>query len=222
MKVGFYNVYWGSPKPERTVHLVLADMMIRSVRRTMPDVEIVQLTDEQSPQVWGVDSVRRLPRMPRAVQCVTHYSHCEGNWLLVDTDIIVQRDVRDVFRYEFDVAVADREGCMVDGEEDTDLMKNMPFNIGVIFSRSPAFWKAVLEKLSAMPEQKQEWMGNQNAACAVMAEHRFHVKVLPGLVFNRPPFNSDDRCQEASIIHFKGPMRKRWMLDRFEDEFMVA
>lgn len=218
MKVGFFTLYHGGLRYDNTVHLVLADMMIRSVRKTMPEVEIVQLTDERTPQVMGVDRVQRLNSdVPMAIQCVRHYAACEGDWLLVDTDVLVQDDVRDVFEEPFDVAVCNRDGTLVDGEEDLQMMKDMPHNIGVMFSRSPAFWKEVEEKMQTMTDQRKHWMGNQYAACEVIASGAFTVKILPGIQYNYAAHNRDDRCESASIAHYKGQMRKKLMLDRFAE-----
>jgi hypothetical protein len=210
MQVGFFTVFRGDP-----IHLVLADLMIRSVRQAMPDVPIVQFTDETSPAVVGVDEVRRLPHGPRDVIRTDHYIACEGDWLFCDTDIIFQHQVSPVMNDNFDIAVTDREGTLVNGEEDLDFIKATPYNLGVIFSRSSEFWKAVKVKLLTMSDTHQDWMGIQFAACAVIAEERFKVKVLPGRVFNYAPRNSHDDCSRAYIVHFKGPMRKQMMLDRY-------
>lgn len=219
MRVGFFTIYGGGTGMGQTIHLVLADMMIRSVKKAMPTVEIVQLTDEKTPVLYGVDAVRRIESPHKmAVQCVDHYATCEGDWLLIDTDVLIQRDVRHVFDEPFDIAVCDRDGTTVEGEEEGfALFEKMPHNIGVMFSRSPAFWLAVREKLLQMDEKKQHWMGNQYAACEVIAEGQFNVKHLDGRVYNYPPLTKRDTCTEASIVHYKGQIRKRMMLDRFAE-----
>lgn len=220
MKVGFFNIYHGSIDFNHTIHLVLADMMIRSVRKAMPDVEICHLTDERTPQIVGTDRTIRIPSTaPMAVQCVTHYAQHEGNWLYLDTDILLQRDVRHVFDEPFDIAVCDREGTKVQGEDDEDftLFKEMPYNIGVVFSRNPAFWQQVKNRLLTMDAKKQQWMGNQVAACQEIAEGGWKVKILAGRDYNCPPLNKKDRCEDASIVHFKGQMRKRMALARFAE-----
>lgn len=216
MNIGFFNIFNGSGRFQQTQHLVMADMLIRSIRKVMPDVPIYQLTNGTSPQIMGVDHVRRIDQtLPMAVLCVEHYRRCEGDWLLLDTDILVQEDVRDVFNDSFDLAVADREGCLVDGESELDLIKEMPYNIGVMFSRSSAFWQRVLETMIPMDDKKKHWMGNQYAACDVILSGEFAVKFIPGRRYNCPPLNLEDRCAEAAIIHFKGNMRKQMMLKRF-------
>lgn len=219
MNVGFFTLYHGGLRYTETVHLVLADMMIRSVRKAMPGVKIVQFSDEQTPQVMGVDTVWRIngEGVPMAIQCVRHYAACDGDWLLIDTDVLVQDDVREVFEEPFDVAVCDRDGTLADKEEDLQMIKDMPHNIGVMFSRSPAFWKAVEEKMQTMTDARKQWMGNQYAACEVIASGQFHVKIIPGIQYNYAAHNTKDRCESASIAHYKGAMRKRIMLERFHE-----
>lgn len=207
MTVGFFNVYLGSP-----IHTVLADLMIRSVRRTMPDVPIVMLTDEDTPAIYGVDEVRRLPKVPFDVLRCDHLMRCEGEWLYLDTDCIVQKDVRHVFGSLFSIAVADREGCLVEGEEDLEFIKNTPYNLGVVFSRSTRFWGAVMEKLIQMTPERQEWMGIQFAACEVIGEGSFGTRILPGTIYNYAPHRFSDDVSQAAIVHYKGPTRKEWMM----------
>ena len=222
MRVCFFNVYAGSTSYNQTIHLVLADLMIRSVRTTMPGVEIVQLTDMASPKIMGVDAVRRLPSEPADILRTRHLTQCEGDWLYLDTDIMVQQDMRHVFDQPFDVAVTDREGTLLDGEEDIDFIKDSPHNMGVVFTRSPAFWTAVLEKLLLMTPARQAWMGIQLGACEVIAEGRFTTRVLPGLQYNYAAQHGKDRCEEAKIAHYKGPARKRMMLQRFMEDAYVG
>ena len=207
MTVGFFNVWRGD-----TTHIVCADMMIRSVRRTMPGVEIVQLTDLDSPQLHGVDRCERLPAAASALLHCRHFAALPGDWLLLDTDVLVERDVRDVFRWPFDIAVADRIGTMVNGEVGSKFMQDCPYNCGVVFSRSPEFWRECCTLVEAMSPDKQRFMGIQYAACEVIAANRYYVKVLPGLEYNYPPRSREDDTA-AAILHFKG-RRKAMMLAR--------
>ena len=217
MKVGFFNVFKGTVAFQHTIHMVLADMMIRSVRKSMPRVPIIQFTDMVSPAIVGVDDIERRPSKPSAVLCVEHYAACEGDWLVVDTDVLIQKDVRHIFDSKFDVAVCDREGTMVPGEPGSDIMEEMKYNIGVVFSRNPGFWLEVLAEMNSIRPDQQEWMGNQVAACRVIYSNRYNIKTIPGGVYNRPPLNLKDRCEDACIIHFKGPKRKTMMLERFAE-----
>ena len=191
-------------------HLPMAALMLASVRKSMPDVEVHHLTDGKCDALKGADAVQRLPEaMPMAIRRMTLHSQCEGEWLFVDSDVIVQKDVRDVFEdKEFDVALTNRDGTITN---EAAYAAVMPINIGITFSRSPAFWKLVLHHLYQMPFKLQEWTGDQLVVCEMMKHggFGFKVKVLPGLKYNYPPKYEGDG-ENASIQHFKGD-RKLWL-----------
>lgn len=229
MRLGFYNTYEGGP----AIHIVLADKMIRSAREHLPGVEIVQFTDEESPAIAGVDTVLRMPHGPLALATARHYARtAPGDWLLVDTDVVIQRDVRDVFEdQDFDVAVCDRGGTLVAGETNLStasgkFMDEMPYNIGVVFSRAPDFWAAVADGVAAGPAKDQHWMANQRVACRIIKACAqgtgvWRIKVLP-CAYNFAPTNEGDDVSGAAIVHYKGPTRKAWMLNRLKRELECA
>jgi len=205
MRVGFYTSFRGDP-----LHYVLGGAMVRSVRATMPGVEIIQLTDDTSPKVLGVDEVRRAPREKMALDVVNHYSRCEGDWLLLDTDILVKRDIRGLFDgATWDLAFTDRDGM---GEIGPKFAESNPYNIGVVFQRNgKAFWEAVAEGLKKEEDKLQSWMGNQVVACRLINSGEWNTQFIPGGVYNYPPKSKEDSPPEAAILHFKGPKRKMWL-----------
>lgn len=208
MKVGFFHVARGD-----TPHVRLAKALIRSVRQTMPSVEVVHLTDEITAPIDGADRVERHPPAPIALGCLEAYAAREGDWLFVDTDVIVQRDVRWIFTAPFDIAVADREGTLRPKEVGTKFMSSMPYNKGSVFSRSPAFWSAAAAHLRTLSEKRQHWMGDQAAMNHVIATGRFHVHILPAR-YNYPPQQRDEDLNAQAILHYKGS-RKAWMLEAY-------
>lgn len=208
MRVGFYTVFRRDP-----IHYVLADVLVRSVRAAMPGVEVVQFTDERSPAVAGVDAVERRPHGKMLERRMEFYASREGEWLLLDTDVVVARDVAAVFDDPFDVALADREWSRV--KDHYKYTTEMPYNTGVVFARNPAFYAAALATWRAYPEEKRgHWWSEQWAVADVAATGRFALRRLPGMVYNRPPATEDEDLSDASILHYKGPARKAWMLKR--------
>lgn len=189
----------------------MAKLTIASVRETMPGIEIVHLTDGDTPMVEGADNVQRIPEpMPMAVRRMSHNASLHGDWLLIDCDIIVKRDVRDVFDAPFDVALTDRIGTIT---TEAAYAKVMPYNLGVAFSRAPAFWNEVLRHLTKMPLQYQHWEGDQRVVCAMMKEgNHYDVKVLRGATYNYPPRFAGDEGDDAALLHFKGN-RKSYLLE---------
>jgi hypothetical protein len=200
MRIGFFTVFRHDPQ-----HYVLGAALIRSVRAVMPEVPVIQLTDDTSPPVLGVDSVVRLPSGPMLERRIEHYAACEGDWLLVDTDVQVRQDVRSVFTDSFDVAVTDRFWSHLPQSREDWVM---PFNTGVVFSRSPAFWQRVLEEWKRA--EATDWMSEQRAVYQAVRSGLFRVKILPGMIYNYPPKDPVDLCKDAALVHYKGP-RKEWL-----------
>jgi hypothetical protein len=206
MQIGFYTVFRKDPQ-----HYVHADGLIRSVRSTMPDAQIVQFTDEISPDCDGVDEVRRRPHGPMLQRRLEHYAETHGEWILVDTDVLFQRSVADVFERTFDVALTDRNWPGT--PQGDQMLLTMPFNTGAVWSRCPAFWADVLKEWLALPMAQQDWMSEQRCVWQVVRTGRYRVAVLPGVMFNYPPRSLDDPLtQNAAVVHFKG-IRKQWLTE---------
>lgn len=206
MTVGFFHV-----GPAGSVHVRLAERLVASVRRVMPNVPIVQMTDSETPAIAGVFHVERREPRPIAIGTLEHFAACDGDWLLVDTDVIVQADVRHIFRHPFDIAVATREGTLRRREVGKKFMDRMPFNKGAVFSRSPAFWAAAAD-LRLQSEKAQAWMGDQQSMNTIIRSGAFKVITLPS-GYNYPPLTAREDVSRHQILHYKGD-RKPWMLER--------
>jgi hypothetical protein len=223
--VGFFLVDTGTV--ESSCGLVCAEGLVQSVHATMPGVPAVQLTDERTPAVPGVQAVRRLPTAPMAVLRLAHQAAVTGAWLFVDSDVVIQRDVRDVFHQQFDVALTTRNWPHL--KLAAGFSERMPFNVGVVFSRSQAFWRDAEALVRQMPDDLQHWMGDQQAICDLVATGRFTLALLKGTRYNLPPAADADRTpatekmeRKAFIIHYKGVSRKTQMLARLKRDGACA
>ena len=200
MRVGFFVQGDG-------VHWDVAKTLLSSCRKAMPDVEIVQLTDGKTPAHEGVSVVRMAGDMPMAVRRMSLQGMLSGDWLFIDTDCVIRKDVRHVFDdKDFGVALTDRVGSLV-GEGPYG--KKMPYNIGVVFSRDPSFWGEVVKNLVELPAKAQEWEGDQWVV-AEMVRAGWPVKVIPGRIYNFTPELGHESVDHASIVHFKW-RRKEWI-----------
>lgn len=202
MQIGFFVQGQGA-------HWDIAKYLIASARKVMPKVPIVQLTDGDTPAHEGISRIVRETReMPMAVRRMTLHASLPGDWLFVDTDVVIQKDVSHVFEDDgFDIALTDRRGSIW---ENTPYGRAMPYNMGVTFSRTPAFWEDVCERLKTLPAPFQEWEGDQRVVC-LLAED-WVCKILPGHVYNFTPAKQTDDRSHAAIVHYKGS-RKEWIKD---------
>jgi hypothetical protein len=193
-----------------------AEALVESARKVMPDVPVVHFTDNASPEVRGTDTMR-LASEPMARLRMRHHSHVSGEWLFVDTDVLFQQDVQHVFDKDFDLAVPSRGWGHL--KKARGFTKRMPANMGVVFSRSAAFWTECLARVRELSKIKQHWMGDQEVFCGILAEDRYRVRELKGSVYNFPPSLDDNETSQAleaqaAIVHFKGEARKPMMLRR--------
>ncbi len=210
MRVGFYHV------GESVQHLRLASRLVESVRAVMPSAGVIAFTDPATElavvTMLEVDARMVLPGGPMALRCLEAFASAEGDWLFVDTDVELRSDVRQVFDdSDFDIAVATRQGTLLDKEVGTKFMARMPFNKGAVFSRCQAFWMAAADHLRTLKPELQAWMGDQVAVNHVIASGHFKVKVLSN-AYNYPPKHRDEDVRGKHILHFKGP-RKEWALE---------
>ncbi len=190
------------------VHWDIAKHLIASAKKL--NLSIFQLTDDTTPACEGVDGVIRLGgTIPMAVRRMTLQSMLAGEWLFVDTDVVIQKDPSNVFRKDFEIALTDRIGSLW---EHAAGVKDMPYNTGVSFSRSPGFWARVVDRLKALPPPLQEWCGDQLVICQMQKAGLVKARILPGLTYNFTPAKQEDSRDHAAIVHFKGN-RKAWLAD---------
>lgn len=221
MRIGFFHV--DTDREACGLMRLCARGLVKSARKTMPGVEIVHFTDLTTKGIKGVDEVRRKPSEPMGLLRIRHNAGVPGEWVFVDTDVYFQESVQHVFKLDFDVAVTQRDWSHLKAAG--GFSDRMPFNTGVVFSRCPRFWSDVYTRMrDTLEPEQQEWMGEQQAICDVAGEtDRYAIRQLPGSRFNFPPavpgLKPVSRQEDAAILHYKGPDRKRLMVKRIEREF---
>ena len=217
--VGFLQV--GPPTP-------IPRIMVASVRRAMR-CRIVQMSDEQTEPVEGVDDVIRKPwdrkyLMPYRLLHLRDFP-ADDDAIFLDADIVVRKDLTPVFDREFDIAVTTREehgirysGPSIPGFLDPgdDLTRRMPYNAGVLFHRPSArgFWAAAHQYCETLPANLRKWWGDQLAIKHVADAGVYRLIELPCQLYNHTPLTEDEDVSGKFIVHYKGD-RKTWMLKQY-------
>jgi hypothetical protein len=122
---------------------------------------------------------------------------------VIGTDVIVKKDVSDVFRQDFDVASSvypdytRDDGCYC-GD--------------VVFCKqsSKQFWIEVLEKYRSFPK-RDGWEWGQVAFREVANSGKHKVMNLDFDTYCFTPEAEDESTDNAFIVHYRGPTRKPWM-----------
>lgn len=183
--------------------------------RALKDVHqcpVIQMSDLKTPKVPGVDEVVRIPfKVPLMLYRFKHLAHLpHDEMLIVDTDVIAKAPIDDVWAHRFDVGLTHREpGELYDGDGD-DLSSEMPFNTGVMFSRTNQFWADCYQWLSSQSAAKQRWYGDQLGVAEMVSRGTYEVLGLPCKEFNWAPSSINDGSN-ARFYHFKGAIRKKWI-----------
>lgn len=188
-----------------------AATMVRSLKE-VHRCPVIQMSDLKTPKVPGVDEVVRMPfKVPLMLYRFKHLAaFTHDDMLIVDTDVIAKHPVEDVWAHRFDVGLTHREpGELYEGDGD-DLSSAMPFNTGVMFSRSNQFWADCYQWLSHQGEAQQRWYGDQLAVAHLVQRDTYEVLGLPCSVFNWAPAHRED-WSPARFFHFKGAIRKKWI-----------
>lgn len=188
-----------------------ARTMVESLK-AVHDCPVIQMTDMKTQAVAGVDQVVRLPfkipLMPYRMKHLAAFDHDE--MLIVDTDVIAKKSTSDVWKCGFDVALTVREaGELYDGDG-ADIAGDMPFNTGVMFSRSPQFWRDCYNWLITQDADIQRWYGDQMAVAEVAKRQQYDILLLHCSEFNWAPCSRTD-TSKARFWHYKGATRKKWI-----------
>ena len=177
----------------------------------MPWTEVVHMADEEEPAL--AQSVQREPWDGSNVMeyRLRHLAKLpEGEWLSVDTDMVIQHDLSKVFAFPFDVAVTQRDGPIWD-TNGNDIVKYMPYNAGVVWWRNPQFWRDAHAWILQQPDAIKRWYGDQLALHAIVP--RYNALKLHCDNFNYSPHRADEDVSRRFVVHYKGA-RKGWMLQK--------
>ena len=188
----------------------LPTLMVRSVKRSMPSAHVVQMTDDASPIVPGVDWSLHKPYDGERLMTyrLEHLADAPpGPMVVLDTDVIVQRDLSPLFLEKWDVCLTERTGPILD-KSGTDVAKLYPYNTGVMLSRSSSFWSDCYEWCKRASDELQRWYGDQAAVVAMAG--KYETSTLPCDPFNYSPGRPNEDLKDKVVVHFKG-RRKEWM-----------
>lgn len=191
----------------------MARRMILSAQRWMPGINIVHQTDSKTPIIYGADKMLALARNDDGEELfgdyrARHFCALDDSPVIhVDSDVIFQADVRDLFEHDFDVALTERSEMAPGGVVSKYIG-------GFILSRCSEFWRDVRDIVAVQPGFLREWWGIQLAVDQVADSGKYKILSLPERVYNRAPRDPQD-IDGAVILHYRGE-RKHWMMARAE------
>ena len=191
--------------------------LVENIRSVM-QVAIILITDDEQPAAWGRMHVLRVPKQgPLMVWRLKAHqmAHTLADEILfVEPDVRLSENVFDVFEdQDFDVALTTRIcRAKFNGVEFTE---RAPYTLGCSFSRNGEFWRQAKIHCESLPEDERKWMGDMFSVAAVAKSGVFKVKELDGRVYNRVPNDPQD-TDGAKTLHYGGK-RKDWLFPRAQE-----
>ena len=180
---------------ETEKEIALANLFIRAIRKVDPPVTLIQMSDEKTVQLAGTDGCYRVDEEPLGIWYFKAMIQFPvEQFLRLDYDIIMREDVSDVFRQDFDIAIAN-EG-------------KTTMNNGVVFVKSKDLFKEALDHYRQTP--MDNWQDIQKAMQLAINTGKFDVLRLDPMVYNfYPERDKAPYPSEAKVLHFKGSRKER-------------
>lgn len=180
---------------ETEVEISLANLFIREIRKVDPPVTLIQLSDEATVELKGTDGCYRVDAEPLGIWFFKAMIQFPAEqFLRLDYDIIMREDVSEVFRHDFDIAIAN---------EGKGVMNN-----GVVFVKDKEFFKLALD--CYMTTEMDNWQDIQKAMQMAINTGKFVIHRLDPVIYNHYPERSSAPYPDSSkILHFKGSRKER-------------
>ena len=174
---------------------------VRTARKYLKTVEIVQMSDMKTGEVPGIDSCFRVDSWPFGIWYFdAMLAFPAEQFLRIDYDAMIRRDVSDVFSHDFDIAIAKEH--------------NGRMNNGVVFVKN----KEVLKDAQAnyMKTGMDNWQDIQTAMQETIDSGLFRIRKLDesyNMIFK--PDRQVTIPEDTHIVHFKG-VRKELIVNNFK------
>lgn len=183
-------------------------VVLHAIRQHLPKAWVVQLSNATFPAAPGVDAVHRRANegdfIRWAFRSMLDLLADRNPVLQLATDIIVRRDVSEVFDQDFDVAA-----CRYP-ERPTIYCGDTNF----IQQGGRRLWETALDLYEATPHLHDGWEGGQTAFTLAMSRARVRVRDLDSQVYNFTPDRPGQIPASAALVHYRG-VRKDFLLQDF-------
>jgi len=212
-----------------------AAILVKSIRTYHPRAEIVQCSDEASPQVPGVDEVIRggsaRGRLMMFRTSLFARVAVTQPTLFLDTDMICIGTVElEAALGAHSVAVCTREfdrggpfninfrGMMMTEHAGKTLGEVYPYLGCATIVHNAPFWADCVAAYDVLPQKYREWYGDQEVIRDLVRAGRHTFAELPESVFACLPERANEK---AKILHYKGEQRKGLMLKHANERGLI-
>jgi hypothetical protein len=220
--------------PETFVFLQVGDalepcILVKSIRRVMPDARIIQCSDGGTARIDGVTEVFRVDGDTTNLMTLRLKAFSElrlqAPAAYMDTDMVVLRPLnlgllvgaadavvceRSFGREKpFNHTFRDRDFSFY---RDKNLYQAHPYIACFTITKNSEFWEKTYEVLLGLAPIFHYWFGDQEAIKTVVQAETFQIKRVPESTYACLPEEVVSSGNRPRVLHFKGRRRKQLML----------
>lgn len=210
-------------------------MLSVSIRRSCPGARIIQCSNHETSALADVDEVFRIDGDPASLMTfrLRAFSglQLEQTAIYLDTDMLILSD------FDPKSLLGQSDVCVCKRTQDKDLPFNpnfkemnltqyrglsvdqvYPYVACFTITKNYAFWADCYQTLLSLEEKFQRWYGDQEAMKILLQSGSYPYSTAPESEYGCLPEYFDIN-NPAKILHFKGPQRKAWMEEVFQQVF---
>ena len=212
----------------------LGKILTFSLRKSNPNSNIIQITDDISNKINGIDDIIihsfdsnkfMFDRLNSQILTLKKF----GPTIFLDTDMIVVKNLYEIHKllFKFDLIISKRSKNFMLKESYNDLQfpefrkklvnEIMPYNGGFVACKNIESLELVQKYYLILNENYFKWFGDQIAIKRAIDEKKFLTKIVKEEIYNYSPVNYMDFKKEVAIYHFKGG-KKEW-INKFIEEY---
>lgn len=206
---------------------------VESIKRTMPKANIIQVSDQSTEKIEGVDDLYQIDGNLDNLMTLRLKAFGDlglsGPAAYIDTDMIFLRQVDvELILGSADVAVCNRDfkkdskirtllKLYDNSKIELEMYNNktfgeaLPYVACFTIAKNKTFWEETYNNLLDMPKVLHKWYGDQEAIKFVVDAGFFKVKKIPESVYGCLPEFENKLNVKPRILHFKGAERKKIM-----------
>lgn len=209
---------------------IFPTILVNSIKRTCEDSYIVQCSDANTPRIEGVDEYRIVEAEPNALMISRMKAFAGLN--LDETAAYVDTDMIFVGNVDPEALLANEQVGVCRRYFENDRLINTSFrgmelneykgkSIGKVWpyigcftvTRNADFWRVCVEEYEKLERKFHFWYGDQEVLRNVIDRGAFEYRELPEPVYACLPERQGEYAGKAMVLHFKGPGRKKPMID---------
>jgi hypothetical protein len=202
-----------------------ADMLVRSIKLSNPESEILQISNNDTNQVRGVTQLSRfnypvtefnhIEVTKHRLECYSQLSFDNTPTIFLDTDMLVIKKIThdDIFKFADNVFLKRWWNATINRPDPLDPLHSYhnktlndiwPYIACFIACQSDQLLKDLYSIIDQLSNEQKGWTIDQHAIKKLVESNKHSVATVSEYIYGCLPDQVDANLSYAKILHFKG------------------